>query len=92
LETATAGDCGKLYNIRPIDRGMLEFKRKRLENGLVCKLYLRMDVLKVARSVHSKKQASTISILKKVCAQLGVPTNGTYKELRNRISLHMMTI
>ena len=57
-------------NIRPIDRGMLEFKRKRLENGLVCKLYLCMDVLKVARSVHSKKQASTISILKKVCARV----------------------
>ena len=58
METATAGDCGKLYNIRPIDRGMLEFKRKRLENGLVCKLYLRMDVLKVARSELVDKRST----------------------------------
>ena len=71
LETATAGDCGKLYNIRPIDRGMLEFKRKRLENGLVCKLYLRMDVLKVARSVHSKKQASTIRMKRPTVTNYG---------------------
>ena len=76
--------------LRRVPLSLFEIKsRIRAASG---KLYLRMDVLKVARSVHSKKQASTISILKQVCAQLGVPTNGTYKELRNRISLHMMTI
>ena len=92
LDTVTAGNCAKIYNVRPQDRGMLGYKQKRLNNGLVCKLYSTKEVMKVARSIHFKKEVTTTTSLQKVCKQLGLNTKGSYDTLRRRIGVRMASI
>ena len=92
-DNVTAGNCGKVYHISPEDRGMLSWQPKRTRaGGRVCHLYSRVEVMKVARSKHFKKEKKTVATLRKVCVQLGIGTKGSYDVLRRRIGVKMATI
>ena len=92
LENVTAGVADKLYRLRPSDRGMLPFKRKRAASGLTCHLYELRMVLRVARAVHVARPVAEMPLLRQICVQLGINSEGSYNSLRMSIAAHMACV
>ena len=89
LDDVKATEADDYYELRPADRGMLPFKSKRVQGGLICKLYNLRAILKVARATHLQRPIASLKTLQGICSALGIETDGSHAILRARIATQM---
>jgi len=83
LDNVTATDTAT-YGLRPADRGLLEYKCKRLDPLRVAKLYTLHEVLKVARAIHFPSKHKLHELIEQA-KFLGLPLGGSVAALRRRV-------